>query len=192
MSSIIEIGPGVMSDVSDIKEWTDKVLERDQRSCINCGRSKKVAVCFIVPIEAGGKLRISNGATVCRQCRLAAESVRVLPTRIDNKTPINFLISGVLHKAVYAYVHNGSRFGSVSALLRAMIASFITHPELYEDLEQWQDDGSDVKVNGWVDGHQYEVFKSMCQDRGITYTDSLKSLLLVAVEGGKAPDYETH
>jgi len=181
-----------MSDVSGMGEWKSRVLERDGHACVNCERTQKVAACFIVPIEAGGKLRVSNGATVCRECRIAAESARVLPLRIDNKTPINFLISQDLHKTVRGYVHNGSRFGSVSALLRAMIGSFITQPELYEDLQQWQDEGSDVKVNGWVDGMHYEVFKSMCQDRGVSYTDALKSLLLVAVEGKKAPEDLRH
>jgi len=64
-----------------------------------------------------------------------------------------------------------------------MITSFITQPELYEDLQSWQDAGSDVKVNGWVDGAQYEVFKGMCQERNLSYTDALKGLLLVAVDG---------
>ena len=64
-----------------------------------------------------------------------------------------------------------------------MISSFITQPELYEDLSNWQDGGSDVKVNGWVDGAQYEVFKVMCRDRGLSYTDALKGLLLVAIDG---------
>jgi len=66
--------------------------------------------------------------------------------------------------------------------MRAMIASFITQPELYEDLQNWQDSGSAVKVNGWIDGSQYEIFKSMCRDRGLSYTDALKALLLVAID----------
>jgi len=107
----------------------------------------------------------------------------VLPQRIDNKTPINFLISDNLHKVVNKYVHNGSKFGSVSALMRSMISSFIAQPELYEDLQSWQDEGSDVKVNGWVDGLQYQLFKNMCRAKGISYTDALKALLLVAVDG---------
>lgn len=180
---MIEIRPGHMSDVTDIEDWKKKVLERDEGACINCGLRDRVAACFVIPPEAGGKLRVSNGVTICRNCRIAADGARVLPQRIDNKTPINFLIGTSLHKSVLSYARNGSRFGSVSALLRAMISSFITQPELYEDLQNWQDEGSDVKVNGWVDGAQYEVFKNMCHDRGMSYTDALKALLLVAVEG---------
>lgn len=175
-------------DTAGIEEWKIKVLERDGRSCVNCGSNEKVAACFVVPVEVGGTLRVGNGVTVCRECRIAAESSRVLPQRIDNKTPINFLISDDLHKVVNKYVHNGSKFGSVSALMRSMISSFITQPELYEDLQSWQDAGSDVKVNGWVDGLQYEVFKGMCRNKGISYTDALKGLLLVAVDGYQPMD----
>lgn len=180
---MIELRPGPLSDVANLREWKEAVLERCGHECVNCTRTDKVAACFVIPPEAGGKLRSSNGVVVCRECRIAAESARVLPQRIDNKTPINFLISGSLHSTVHAYAHNGSQFGSVSALLRSMITSFITQPELYEDLQVWQDAGSDVKVNGWVNGAQYEIFKKMCQERGLTYTDALKGLLLVAVDG---------
>lgn len=180
---LYEPKPGPMSDVSDLRDWKAKVIARDGGECVNCSSGQKVAACFVIPPEVGGHLRVSNGITVCRVCRLAADSTRVLPQRIDNKTPINFLISSTLHRSVHAYVHNGSKYGSMSALMRAMIANFITQPEQYEDLQSWQDKGSDVKVNGWVDGQQYEVFKGMCRSRGVSYTDALKGLLLVAVEG---------
>ena len=183
MTTIFNIRPGVMSDVSDLMDWKDKVLEKHNRTCVNCERTDRVAACFVVPPEAGGKLRTANGVVVCRECRIAVEGARALPQRIENKTPINFLISSRLHSTVHSYVRNGSRFGNVSSLLRAMICSFITQPELYQDLEQWQDAGSEVKVNGWVDGAQYEIFKVMCKDRGVNYTDVFKSLLLVAVQG---------
>lgn len=173
---------------SSLAEWKTKVLDRDGGSCVNCSGQDKVAACFVVPVEVGGNLRVSNGVTVCRECRIAAESSRILPQRIDNKTPINFLISDGLHKTVNQYVHNGSKFGSVSALMRSMISSFITQPELYEDLQSWQDAGSDVKVNGWVDGVQYDVFKGMCRGKGLSYTDALKGLLLVAIDGYEPTD----
>lgn len=184
-SEIIEFSPspGPMSDVVDLRDWKQRVLARDQGQCVNCSSARQVAACFVIPPEVGGHLRVSNGISVCRTCRLAADSTRVLPQRIDNKTPINFLISSALHQSVHSYVRNGSRYGSVSALMRSMISSFITRPEQYEDLQSWQDEGSDVKVNGWVDGQQYEVFKGMCRARGLSYTDALKALLLVAVDG---------
>jgi len=116
----------------------------------------------------------------------------VLPARIENKSPINFFVSRNLHTHVSEYVHNGSKFGSVSALVRKMIHSFITEQDLYEDLAQWQDKGSDVRINGWVDGSQYESFKAICSERGMSYTDALKGLLLVAVEGYEPPTSAKH
>lgn len=180
-----------MSVIRELQEWKDAVLEKDGSRCVNCEKTRQVAACFVVPPEAGGILRPTNGVTLCRECRIAADGARTLPQRIDNKTPINFLISKELHDIVDHFARKGSKFGSVSALVRKMISSFITSPELYEDMGLWQDDGSDLKVNGWVDGNQYEVFKRMCQDRGFTYTNALKSLLLVAVEGYR-PEEERH
>lgn len=182
-----DVKPGPMSDVTSLGDWKQAVLGRDEE-CVNCASPSKLAACFVVPPEVGGHLKVSNGVTVCRDCRLKADSARVLPHRIDNKTPVNFLMSQALHQVVHKYVHDGSRFGTVSALMRAMIASFITQPELYEDLSNWQDAGSAVKVNGWVDGAQYEVFKGMCRERGLSYTDALKALLLVAIDGYEPTD----
>jgi hypothetical protein len=163
-------------------EWKKGVLQKDGNKCVNCSSARKVVACFVVPPEAGGRVILSNGVSLCRECRIAADWARVLPQRIDNKTPINFLISKELHETIENYVHNGSRFGSVSALVRHMIASFITEPDLYDDMSLWQDDGSAVKINGWVDGVCYDTFKRLCRDRGISYTDALKSLLMVAVD----------
>ena len=180
---VIEGRPGPMDDVQNVAEWKIRVLERDGNKCVNCERAVRVAVCFIVPPEAGGNLRVSNGAVVCRECRISSESARVLPVRIENKAPINFFVSRKLHTHVSSFVKNGSKFGSVSALVRRMINSYITEPDLYEDLAQWQDRGSEVRINGWVDGTQYGVFKEACSGMGMSYTDALKGLLLVAVEG---------
>lgn len=188
---MVEIKPSVLSDVKTVNEWKSKVLDRDGHQCVNCTSKINLAPCFLIPPEAGGKLITTNGATFCRGCRLAAEEARVLPTKIDNKTPINFLISKELHHAVETFVHNGSNFGSISALVRKMITSFINEPELFEDLKLWQSEGSDVKCNGWVPGHQYSVFRTMCQERDISYTDALKALLLVAIDG-YSPKNESH
>jgi len=172
-------------DPASLSAWKTEVLGRDGSRCVNCGGAEKASACFVIPVEAGGKLKVSNGVTVCRECRIAAESTRILPQRIDDKTPINFLISDSLHRLVSKYVHHGSNYGSVSALIRSMILSYITQPELYEDLASWQDVGSDIKINGWVCGWQYDVFKGMCQARNFSYTNALKGLLLVAVDGYK-------
>lgn len=173
------------SKSTDLSEWKKAVLERDGSRCINCESARHVAASFVIPPEAGGRIKTANGVSLCRECRIAAEGHRVLPQRIDNKTPINFLVSSRLHEQVEDFVHNKSNFGNISALIRHMISAFITSPELFDDLDMWQDDGSDVKVNGWVDGVQYECFKRLCYDRGLSFTSVFKSLLLVAITDGQ-------
>ncbi len=165
----------------DFKEWKTAVLARDNGECVNCERRRHVTACFVVPPEVGGRMRTSNGVTICRDCRLQAESSRVLPQRIDDKTPINFLISKRLHESIETYA-KGSNFGNISSLVRHMILEFITSPDLYEDIGLFQDDGSDIKINGWVPGGHYEIFKRMCHERNISYTEAFKALLLVAVD----------
>lgn len=181
----------IVTAISRMDQWKRQVLDRDGSCCVNCEKKSRIAPCFIVPPEAGGRVRMQNGVTLCRDCRIATESARVLPLRIDNKTPINFLISSKLHEIVERFAHNGSKFGSISALVRRMIHSFINEPELYEDVGQWQDGGSDVKINGWVDGAEFGRFKVICQERGMTYTDTLKALLLMAIDGYEN-DNDTH
>lgn len=173
----------------DLADWKRAVMERDGHACVNCERVSNVAARFIVPPEVGGRIRISNGVTMCRECVILAEGSRVLPQKIDNKTPINFLISRELHESIEAYA-KVSNFGNISALVRNMILAFITAPEQFEDLARWQDVGcgSTVKINGWVDGTHYDLFKRMCQERAISYTDAFKSLLLIAMDTGVKKD----
>jgi hypothetical protein len=181
MTSVKELD----AEKPDLKDWKRSVLERDKSTCVNCERTRHVAASFVIPPEAGGRIRLSNGVSLCRECRIAAEGHRVLPQRIDNKTPINFLVSRRLHEAVEKFVHEQSNFGNISALIRHMISAFITSPELFDDLDMWQDDGSDIKVNGWVDGVQYECFKQLCYERNLSFTSAFKSLLLVAINDGQ-------
>ena len=181
--NIIEID--LEAKKTQLAEWKKAVLDRDGNTCVNCERASHVAASFIIPPEAGGRIRPQNGVSLCRECRISAEGNRVLPQRIDNKTPINFLVSKYLHESVERFVHEQSNFGNLSALIRHMISVFITSPEQFDDLDLWQDDGSDIKVNGWVDGIQYEFFKKLCYERGISFTNAFKSLLLVAINDGQ-------
>ena len=175
------------NDQELLLKWKREVLARDNNTCVNCDRARHTAACFIVPPEVGGRIRPSNGVTVCRDCRILAEGSRVLPQRIDNKTAINFLISPMLHKSVEEYAGK-SNFGNISSLVRHMISAFITSPELFDDISLYQDDGSSIKINGWVDGNSYDVFKRMCGERNISFTDCFKALLMMAVDSGVSPN----
>lgn len=165
----------------ELIDWQKKVLQKDDHQCINCARKTNIAVSFVVPPEVGGQMIASNGVTLCRYCKRAADNARTLPHKIDNKTPINFLISRKLHNRVDDFVKN-SNFGSLSALIRYMIAEFISNPDSFDDLAIYQDEGSDVKINSWIDGDKYKQFKAICQIRNISYTDAFKGLLQVAMD----------
>jgi hypothetical protein len=185
-----EITEQLLKAQKDLKEWKVNVLTRDQERCVNCGLSDRVAAVFIVPREAGGKLLTSNGATICRNCRIASEGIRMNPVKIEQKTPINFFISEKLHSSLNEFVKaNTPNVGSVSGLIRRMMNSFITDYDLYPDIAQWQDqDGADVKINCWVNGASYTVFKMLCQELNLSYTDALKGLLLMAIAGVTSED----
>lgn len=171
----------------DLADWRKAILERDAGRCVNCESSHNCTVAFIVPPEAGGRIRPANGITICRDCKQASESYRILPSKIDNKTPINFLISKRLHALVEDHVQK-THFGSISTLIRYMVSSFISNPDMFEDLQQYQDDGSDIKVNLWAPSAQYELFKQLCWERGMSFTDAFKALLLVAVNNQLSGD----
>src|SRR5580704_15930937 len=119
------------SKKSDLTEWKKAVLERDQYRCVNCEKKSHVAAAFVVPPEVGGRIRPSNGISICRDCRLNSERARVLPQKIDDKTPINFLVSRKLHEALERVVHAPGGIGSLSGLIRQMMNLFLASPEQF-------------------------------------------------------------
>lgn len=61
-------------------EIRDRVLDRDERTCRNCGSSTNLVVHHVVPVEASGTNRLSNLATLCRVCHRHAHNERVRDT----------------------------------------------------------------------------------------------------------------
>lgn len=58
-------------------EIRDRILDRDGRTCRNCGSTANLVVHHIVPIEADGSNRLTNLATLCRDCHRRAHNERV-------------------------------------------------------------------------------------------------------------------
>ena len=178
----------------DISEWKKSVLERDNHTCVNCEQIDHVAAAFIIPPEAGGRIKLSNGATLCRDCRIAAENAQALPVKIDNKTPVNFLISRKLQESAEAHA-KASNFGNLSSMIRHMVKLYIDSPESFTDLYLFQDDGggggtSDTKINIWCSTDVYERFKRTCQQNNISFTNAFKGLMLMAIDNGTQKDGE--
>lgn len=177
----------VQPNKPDISEWKKLVLARDSNTCINCEQIDHVAAAFIVPPEAGGRIKLANGVTLCRDCRISTESARALPIKLDNKTPINFLVSKELHENAETYAKE-SNFGNLSSMIRHMIQAYIQAPETFSDLYLWQDGSkgslSEIKINLWCQSDIYEAFKRICQSNNISFTNAFKGLMLMAMDIG--------
>jgi hypothetical protein len=166
------IDPSKMTWKQKYALWVQKILERCQGKCSNCGGEHKVRVRMVVPREAGGKLSLENGRVLCRACEMAAEVVAKTGNG-EAKRPVNFWVSRRLFKKIKAL--NG--FTSNGALVRYLMQKYVMDADRFDDLESWQDTGCDVKVNVWVDNDIYETFKAIVGKRGSTVTDALKSLI---------------
>jgi len=152
--------------------WTQAVWEACRSRCSNCGGTDKLRVKMIVPEEAGGKLVPSNGALLCRACEMAAEST---PHSDTTLRPINFWVSEQLYNSLQSNARGG--FNSMAALVRYLMAKFVTDESRFDDLDKYQDAGSDVKVNVWVETDRYASFKKIVDSRGLTVTDAIKALI---------------
>lgn len=61
----------------DWLEIRERVLDRDNRTCRNCGSATNLVVHHIVPIESSGTNRLTNLTTLCRECHRHAHNQRV-------------------------------------------------------------------------------------------------------------------
>lgn len=159
--------------------WVTQVFERAQNQCSNCGGTDRLKAKLIVPESAGGQKIASNGFLICRPCEMASEIVSrsASPASGSSTRPINFWMS----RGLYGKVTNGlSRrhgFRSVSSLVRFLMSKYVSDADRFDDVSQYQDEGSDVKVNVWVPRDTYETFKSLVDRNGMTVTSTLKGLI---------------
>lgn len=58
-------------------EIRERVLDRDGRTCRNCGSTANLVVHHVVPIEASGTNRLTNLTTLCRECHRHAHNERI-------------------------------------------------------------------------------------------------------------------
>lgn len=155
-----------------LEDWETAVKDANRNCCSNCGGVDHLKVKMIVPEEVGGRRVLPNGTLLCWSCDVAADSAI---KKADGKAgrPVNLWVSRPMHERVKNY--NG--FTSISSLVRYLISKYIAEEDRFDDLEQYQDSGRDIKLNVWVDSKQYEIFKCLVDKRGVTITDSIKSLL---------------
>lgn len=153
------------------KSWQKQVFDRFKGQCANCGGIDHLSSRLIIPMASGGLETPSNGVLLCRPCDLAS-------TASASHTPpetrlVNFWVS----RELYAFMQGPTGFTGMGALIRALLDKYVEDPERFEDLAQYQDDGSDVKVNVWADCKKYVAFKAILDKNGMTVTQAFKSLL---------------
>lgn len=162
-------------------EWEKQVLEKYHGKCVNCGSDVRVRVRPVVPVEVGGEYVLSNGTSLCRSCDLVVDS-RSRETKGDEKQPVNFWVSRGLHNRVLRSFETRNGFTGMGPLVRYVMSKYVLDEERFDDLEQYQDEGTDVKVNLLADGRVYDSFKRLVNKRGLTVTDAVKSLLVMYQE----------
>jgi hypothetical protein len=161
------------------ESWTAQVWESSKKQCSNCGGHDRLRAVMIVPEEAGGRRVSSNGALLCRTCDVARGVLERSgePASGKDTRPINFWIS----RKLYATVQNGlsHRYGfkSVAALVRFLMGKYVADAARFDDVLQYQDHGTDVKVNVWVPRDVYAQFKEISDRNGGTVTDTIKGLI---------------
>lgn len=158
------------------RAWESVVLAEARGKCANCGSEDRLRARMVVPDVAGGKLTPSNGIVLCRTCELAMDSASRYVEPGQMKRPVNFWVS----KKLYDRLHDESEktsFKSMAGLVRFLMTKYVSDPDRFDDLAQYQDVGTDVKVNVWVESGIYSRFKELVDRRGSTVTDALKGLI---------------
>jgi hypothetical protein len=159
-------------------DWEKVVLETHRNKCANCGSDSHVRAKMIVPLETGGTLSLSNGTVLCRACDMATDT-RHKEKKGENRRPIDFWISRKLHSNVTHTIETRNGFNGMGQLVRFVMSKYVVQTDRFEDLEMFQDEGTDVKINVWVPEDTYGTFKALVNERGMTVTDAVKALLLM-------------
>lgn len=154
------------------------ILEQRKYKCGNCGTDHKVRVKLVVPREAGGQLVETNAVVVCRACEMTADTAAILPGSEGARRIINFWVSRRLYDRMNTSTSSSRGLRSLSQFVRYLISSFVADEARFDDLDRYQDtDDPDVKVNVWVPIVDYEAFKKLVNERGLSVTDAVKSLI---------------
>jgi hypothetical protein len=164
-----------------IRIWRNGVWDTHKGCCAGCGGDEHVVVLMTVPLEAGGKLVPENGTTVCRVCQVAAKAIEKAAEGKPNRRPINIWVSKDLYARLNTSLDSGLGFRSMGSLVRFMMGLVVSDPLRFGDLGLYQDPGTDVKINLWVERPVYDSFKSVLADMDMTVTGAIKGLLLMYV-----------
>lgn len=170
-------------EVSEERAWEKAILEHFRSRCANCGSNERLRVKTVVPVEAGGKLVTSNGVCLCRSCEMASDAY-LKSSKNENQRLVNFWVSRSLFDRLKVNLDNHKGFNSMGSLVRYLMAKYVEDENRFDDLELFQDEGADTKLNVWVEKDRYATFKNLLDKRGVTITDTIKSLIVMYLELG--------
>jgi len=159
------------------KLWEQEVRDNFHDRCSNCGNDDHLKVSMVVPEEAGGKRIITNSRLLCRACELASVSANSNKGE-EARRALNFWVSRKLYDSIQKGLDTRAGFGSMGSLVRYLMEMYSTDLNRFEDVAQYQDSGTDVKINVWVNSDKYDTFKKLVDSEGLTVTECLKSLIL--------------
>jgi hypothetical protein len=165
-----------VSASSVTSDWEKKIWQRYRSRCANCGQEERLRVKMIVPLEAGGQMSESNGVLLCRSCEMAAEASKK-DSKANDQRLVNFWVSRRLFDRIQEGLQTYKAFNSMGSLVRYLISKYIEDESRFDDLELYQDEGADSKLNVWVERDRYDTFKVLLDQRGMTVTDAIKSLI---------------
>jgi len=138
-----------------------------------------------VPEAAGGQHVLSNGYLICRTCEVAKTAVAKAEEHgTTPKRPICVWISRKLYDNRQQTLQTRIGFSSMAGLSRCMMKLLVEDPDRFSDLANYQDRGSDLKINLWVDASDYDRFKTVLSDKNLTVTDGIKALMLLYTTEG--------
>ena len=182
--SIAEVVDASENKATDIDRllWERKVRHHFRDRCGNCGTEVRLKVRMVIPLDAGGQLRVSNGTLLCRACEMAREASSHRKGESKSR-PINFHVSKDLNDRMEHGIETYNGFHSKAGLVRALMTRYVEENSRFDDLELFQDDASPgsakVKINIWAPNELYEDFKALADTRGFTVTATLKSLIIM-------------
>ncbi len=168
----------LVPDVDVERAWFGQVFDHYRNRCCGCGSEEHLKPKLIIPREAGGRLVMENSTLICRTCELAAELLKKKQPSYGERTrPVNFWIGRSLHKNLRNGLSHNYGFNSVASIVRFLMQQYVSTPNRFEDVMNYIDPASDVKVNIWAPAELYESFKETTGRNGLTVTDSLRALL---------------
>jgi hypothetical protein len=148
--------------------WAQKVKEKTNFLCLECGSDEDVQAVHLTTPSLGGRNTLDNGVALCLPCR----TKQVIPS---TKVRVNFSIPSSLNEKLESYCQDTGR--STSDVMKQLIADCAFSTE-------WQPNGyyvdaqrDDIRKSISVLTMVYKEFSKKCSGSGRAQGEAIKSLI---------------